>query len=176
MSTALSPSTDAAASETPADAQLLSAVLRAAPGGCAWAWYRSSSALHLLARDGPVAWPATIARDDVDALCAREGWCCRAVGQGEHVLGWLLAPRRHAADPAFVAWAGRLAAHVQTDALARAQRTQRVLYEIAYLASSMRERAGFVQQVHARLGTLIDAENFYFALYDRNSNIITYPY
>ncbi len=60
--------------------------------------------------------------------------------------------------------------------LARAQNTQRVLYEIAYLASSVRERAAFLLGVHRQLATLIDAENFYLALYDPPNSGITYPY
>ncbi len=51
-----------------------------------------------------------------------------------------------------------------------------MLYEIAYFASSMPERADFLRCVHERLGQLIDAENFYLALYDRKTGKITYPY
>lgn len=58
----------------------------------------------------------------------------------------------------------------------RAQLTQRVLYEIAYLSSSVPERAEFLRCMHERLGQLIDAENFYLALYDRKTGKITYPY
>ncbi|MDE1178984.1 EAL domain-containing protein [Paraburkholderia sp.] len=62
------------------------------------------------------------------------------------------------------------------DALSRAQNTQRVLYEIAYLASSIRNRSEFLKRVHGLLATLIDAENFYLALYDPADGKITYPY
>ena len=92
------------------------------------------------------------------------------------MLGWLVAPAALAGDACLSDLARRLGERVQTDALARAQNTQRVLYEIAYLASSVPERAAFLQGVHERLGTLIDAENFYLALYDRKSGRITYPY
>ncbi|MCF5284561.1 GAF domain-containing protein, partial [Pseudomonas syringae] len=58
----------------------------------------------------------------------------------------------------------------------RAQNTQRVLYEISLLASTTLDRGAFLQGIHEQLGTLIDAENFYVALYDRQSGKITYPY
>ncbi len=65
---------------------------------------------------------------------------------------------------------------LQTAALIRAQNTQRVLYEISLLASTTLDRSAFLQGIHEQLGTLIDAENFYVALYDRQSGKITYPY
>lgn len=65
---------------------------------------------------------------------------------------------------------------LQTQALARAQITQRVLYEITYLASTTRDRGAFLEGVHKQLATLIDAENFYLALYDPGTSKITYPY
>ncbi|PMZ48286.1 bifunctional diguanylate cyclase/phosphodiesterase, partial [Pseudomonas sp. GW247-3R2A] len=87
-------------------------------------------------------------------------------GRGESVLGWLLAPIKDAAEPALAEFAQRLGMQVQTDTLARAQITQRVLYEITYLASSTRDRFVFLVGVHRLLASLIDAENFYLALYD----------
>ncbi|MDE1166591.1 MAG: EAL domain-containing protein [Pseudomonas sp.] len=60
--------------------------------------------------------------------------------------------------------------------LARAQLIQRVLYEITYLASSTNDRATFLEGVHHLLATLIDAENFYLALYDASTGKIHYPY
>jgi diguanylate cyclase (GGDEF)-like protein len=60
--------------------------------------------------------------------------------------------------------------------LARAQLTQRVLYDITYLASSTSDRAAFLEGVHQQLAALIDAENFYLALYDAATGKIHYPY
>jgi transcriptional regulator with GAF, ATPase, and Fis domain len=51
-----------------------------------------------------------------------------------------------------------------------------VLYEITYLASSTRDRSVFLVGVHRLLASLIDAENFYLALYDPHSGKIDYPY
>ncbi|SAL11546.1 diguanylate cyclase/phosphodiesterase with PAS/PAC sensor(s) [Caballeronia terrestris] len=158
----------------------IDALLRPAPGcgrPCAWAWYRAGEQLHLAGRgDAPLDWPQGIAEDRFAALCAARGWHRWPTGRGENVLGWLVAPAEFAADESLRDLARRLGERVQTDALAHAQNTQRVLYEIAYLASSVPDRAAFLQRIHERLGTLIDAENFYLALYDRKSGKITYPY
>jgi diguanylate cyclase (GGDEF)-like protein len=142
-----------------------------------WAWYQAGEDLHLAAQ-GEVAdeWPACLAADDFHAFCTAHRLCLWPTGRGENILGWLLAPAAHAANPALAEFARSLGEALQTDALARAQNTQRVLYEIAYLASSVRERSEFLLGVHRQLATLIDAENFYLALYDPASNSITYPY
>ncbi|KXV02600.1 diguanylate phosphodiesterase [Caballeronia megalochromosomata] len=162
----------------------IDALLReAAAMGCPpqWAWYRAGEQLHLERRgDAPLpdahAWPHSIAEERLVELCATQGWHCWPTGRGESVLGWLLAPVTHRDDTRLIELARTLGERVQADALARAQLTQRVLYEIAYLASSVPERADFLRGVHERLGTLIDAENFYLALYDRKTGKITYPY
>lgn len=162
------------------DADPIEALLRdAAATGCgqAWAWYRAGEQLHLARRgDAPLVWPRSIPEERLDGLCAAHGWHRWPTGRGEGVLGWLLAPLAQRDDAHLAELARRLGERVQSDALARAQLTQRVLYEIAYLASSVPDRAGFLRCVHERLGTLIDAENFYLALYDRKTGKITYPY
>ncbi|WP_442859547.1 bifunctional diguanylate cyclase/phosphodiesterase [Burkholderia sp. 8Y] len=145
--------------------------------GQAWAWYRAGEQLHLARRgDAPLVWPHSIPEERLDGLCAAHGWHRWPTGRGEGVLGWLLAPLAQRDDPHLAELARRLGERVQANALARAQLTQRVLYEIAYLASSVPDRAEFLRCVHERLGTLIDAENFYLALYDRKTGKITYPY
>jgi diguanylate cyclase (GGDEF)-like protein len=142
-----------------------------------WAAYRSGEQMHLLAQgDVTTAWPALVQRDAFEDFCQAQGLHRWATGRGESVLGWLIAPQQHATDQQLRDLASRLGLHLQTDALARAQATQRVLYEITYLASSTRDRSEFLQGVHHQLSTLIDAENFYLALYESHSGKITYPY
>ncbi|MGF6696929.1 diguanylate cyclase (GGDEF)-like protein [Paraburkholderia sp. MM5496-R1] len=147
------------------------------PWAGTWAWYRADEQLHLAGQgDASLEWPQNVAEAELAQLCALSGWHRWPTGRGESVLGWLVAPAEFSGDETLCDFARNLGERMQTDALARAQNTQRVLYEIAYLASSVRERAEFLQRVHERLGTLIDAENFYLALYERNSGKITYPH
>jgi diguanylate cyclase (GGDEF)-like protein len=143
----------------------------------AWAWYQVGEDLHLAAQgDAAEVWPVLLTADTFHAFCTTHRLCLWPTGSGESILGWLLAPAAHAGSPTLANFARSLGEALQTDALARAQNTQRVLYEIAYLASSMRERSAFLLGVHQQLATLIDAENFYLALYDPSSGKITYPY
>ncbi|MDN7183678.1 EAL domain-containing protein [Caballeronia sp. SEWSISQ10-4 2] len=143
----------------------------------AWAWYQVGEDLHLAAQgDAAEEWPALLTADTFHAFCTTHRLCLWPTGSGESILGWLLAPATHAGSPTLANLARSLGEALQTDALARAQNIQRVLYEIAYLASSMRERSAFLLGVHQQLATLIDAENFYLALYDPSSGRITYPY
>ena len=143
-----------------------------------WAWYRAGEELHLAGQgeDAAGEWPQDLAQGQLAQLCALRGWLRWPTGCGESVLGWLVAPAEFADDESLREFARSLGERAQSDALARAQNTQRVLYEIAYLASSVRDRSEFLRRVHEHLGTLIDAENFYLALYDRKSGKITYPY
>ncbi|MDR5762613.1 EAL domain-containing protein [Caballeronia sp. LZ035] len=154
-----------------------------AASGCPqqWAWYRAGEQLHLERRgDTPLSegqfWPHSIAEDRLVECCATHDWHAWPTGRGESVLGWLLAPATQRDDARLAELARTLGERVQADVLARAQLTQRVLYDIANLASSVSERADFLRGVHKRLATLIDAENFYLALYDRKTGKITYPY
>jgi diguanylate cyclase (GGDEF)-like protein len=142
-----------------------------------WAWYRAGEQLHLIAAgDAAQPWPAVIEPAQLQPFCARRHFHCWPTGHGEGVLGWLLAPVAEVQQPAFAQLARRLGLRTQTQTLARAQTTQRVLYEITYLASSTRDRAVFLVGVHKLLATLIDAENFYLALYDSETGKISYPY
>lgn len=143
----------------------------------AWAVYRAGEQMHLVGQGDPrTPWPSSIANEGFEAFC--EDWQLHRwpTGRGEGVLGWLLAPAAEATDPTLADLAQCLGAQVQADALARAQITQRVLYEITYLASSTRDRSVFLVGVHELLASLIDAENFYLALYDPLSGKIEYPY
>ena len=142
----------------------------------AWVVYRAGEQMHLVGQGDPRAqWPASVANEEFDTFC--QNWRLHRwpTGSGESVLGWLLAPVDAAAEPALAGFARRLGIQVQTNTLARAQITQRVLYEITYLASSTRDRSVFLVGVHQLLASLIDAENFYLALYDPHSGKIDYP-
>ena len=143
----------------------------------AWVVYRAGEQLHWIGQGDPQAqWPASVENEGFDAFCRSRGLHRWPTGRGESVLGWLLAPSEHAAEPALAELAQRLGIEVQSNTLARAQITQRVLYEITYLASSTRDRAVFLVGVHQLLASLIDAENFYLALYDPHTRKIDYPY
>jgi diguanylate cyclase (GGDEF)-like protein len=155
---------------------LLRAARQAAPG-LSWGAYRAGQQMHLLGQGSPTSpWPALIPREDFDGYCRRHKLQRWVTGHGESALGWLLTAEADSDNEFFAELASRLGLRLQTDALARAQATQRVLYEITYLASSTRDRSAFLQGVHRQLSTLIDAENFYLALYESHSGKITYPY
>lgn len=143
----------------------------------AWVFYRAGEQLHWVGQGNPQQqWPSNIEHQAFEAFCHARQLHCWPTGRGESVLGWLLAPQTEAADPALAEFALRLGVQLQTNTLARAQITQRVLYEITYLASSTRDRSVFLVGVHKLLASLIDAENFYLALYDPHSGKIDYPY
>ena len=142
-----------------------------------WVVYRAGEQMHLVGQGDPRGqWPSSIANTEFEAFCQTGQLHRWPTGRGESVLGWLLAPATDAEEPALAEFARRLGIEVQTNTLARAQVTQRVLYEITYLASSTRDRSVFLVGVHQLLASLIDAENFYLALYDPRTGKIDYPY
>ncbi|HEX3976939.1 MAG TPA: GAF domain-containing protein, partial [Solirubrobacteraceae bacterium] len=59
---------------------------------------------------------------------------------------------------------------------ARAAKVQEALYRIAELASAARDLQEFYRAIHAVVGELIDASNFYLALYDEGRRLINWPY
>ncbi|KAB0495777.1 sensor domain-containing phosphodiesterase [Pseudomonas vancouverensis] len=143
----------------------------------AWVVYRAGEQMHLIGQGDPhMHWPASVANDEFEAFCTSRHLQRWPTGRGESELGWLLAPANDPAEPALADLARRLGVELQTNTLARAQITQRVLYEITYLASSTRDRSVFLVGVHRLLASLIDAENFYLALYDPHTGKIDYPY
>ncbi|MNX54975.1 Cyclic di-GMP phosphodiesterase Gmr [compost metagenome] len=143
----------------------------------AWVFYRAGEQMHWVGQGDPQAqWPSSIANEAFEAFCRTSNLHRWPTGRGESELGWLLAPVNEAAEPAFADFARRLGIELQTNTLARAQITQRVLYEITYLASSTRDRSVFLVGVHRLLASLIDAENFYLALYNPHTGKIDYPY
>ncbi|WP_236425913.1 EAL domain-containing protein [Pseudomonas syringae] len=145
--------------------------------GIIWAAYSAGDQKCLLGHgDEQADWPAHIPFENFDPFCAERQLHCRVAGKGEGVLGWVLAPVAELENPLLNDLAVQLGSLLQTAALVRAQHTQRVLYEISLLASSTLDRGEFLRGIHEQLATLIDAENFYVALYDRQSGRITYPY
>jgi len=142
-----------------------------------WVFYRAGEQMHWVGQGDPSAqWPSHVENEEFEAFCQARQLHRWPTGRGETALGWLLAPQDAAAEPALAEFALRLGVQLQTNTLARAQITQRVLYEITYLASSTRDRAVFLVGVHRLLASLIDAENFYLALYDPHTGKIDYPY
>ena len=59
---------------------------------------------------------------------------------------------------------------------ARAEAVQDALYRIADAASAVNDLPSFYATVHGIVGGLMDAENFYIALYDAERNTINFPY
>ena len=58
----------------------------------------------------------------------------------------------------------------------RGERLQAALYRIAALASLDETSAHFYRHVHAIVGELIDAKNFYIALLSDDGNTVSFPY
>jgi len=58
----------------------------------------------------------------------------------------------------------------------RAERVQAVLLRIAQAASTAASLGELLVAVHRHLGTLMDATNFYVALYDADSGMYTFPF
>jgi diguanylate cyclase (GGDEF)-like protein/PAS domain S-box-containing protein len=58
----------------------------------------------------------------------------------------------------------------------RAAMLQSALYRIAALASSVEEMSAFYASVHAIVGELLDARNFFIAIYDPVHDMVDFPY
>jgi PAS domain S-box-containing protein len=58
----------------------------------------------------------------------------------------------------------------------RAERVQPALYRIAELASLAQDMQEFFREVHAVVGELMHASNFFIALYDDERQLISWPY
>ena len=56
------------------------------------------------------------------------------------------------------------------------EHVQSALYRIAELASTARDMQEFYRAVHGVVGELMNANNFYIALYDEERQLINYPY
>ena len=58
----------------------------------------------------------------------------------------------------------------------RQLKIQKALYEIADAASDVTDMQSFYKKLHKIVGKLMYAENFFIALYDEVSNLVTWPY
>ncbi|MDQ3128940.1 MAG: GAF domain-containing protein, partial [Chloroflexota bacterium] len=58
----------------------------------------------------------------------------------------------------------------------RSERIQHALYRLAEAASAASDLQAFYREVHATVGTLMNAANFYIALYDADREAINFPY
>lgn len=63
----------------------------------------------------------------------------------------------------------------QADAKRQLQ-IQKALYEIADAASAVKDMQSFYKKLHKIVGKLMYAENFFVALYDEQTDLITWPY
>jgi diguanylate cyclase (GGDEF)-like protein len=87
-----------------------------------------------------------------------------------------------------LAWFGRLATtrlrqqaettrlYEAISRLALAERLQRALYAIAEQAGSGHNMTEMMRSLHAIVGSLMYAENFYIVLYDRSNDSVRFPY
>ncbi len=60
--------------------------------------------------------------------------------------------------------------------LGRSQQVQSALYRIAETASAAQDMQGFYAEIHRIVGELMDAENFYIALYDEERQLMNWPF
>src|SRR5215469_3948805 len=58
----------------------------------------------------------------------------------------------------------------------RSERLQSALYQIAEVSTTSSDLAGLYPKIHAIVADLMDAKNFYIALYDDATDWITFPY
>jgi len=87
-----------------------------------------------------------------------------------------------------ITWLGRLAAirlrqlaetgrlYEAISRLALAERLQRALYAIAEQAGAVHNMTEMMRSLHAIVGSLMYAENFYIALYDSATDSVRFPY
>lgn len=157
------------------EAEQIIAQLRAAAAEADWAWYQRRGHWSCMATgNGASGWPELLEDEELAQLSAEAGLSCHPTGSGPTPLGWLLARPDGHTD--FAALALRFGFVLQRLQLQRAQAIQQVLYDITYLASSTLDRQLFMQRTHELLVSLIDAENFFLALQDADSDQIHYPY
>ena len=88
-----------------------------------------------------------------------------------------LAARWHRLAPGFIGThvrAERAAGQVR--ALRKSQRLQQALYEISDLSGSQLEMDEMLARIHAVVGSLMSAENFYIVLYDSDREVLRFLY
>lgn len=86
-------------------------------------------------------------------------------------VGWLALARRMVASTL-----SQSRAQARIEALQKAQRLQQALYEIADLAGSSLEMADMLSRIHAVVGALMSAENFYIVLCDDDLEWVRFLY
>lgn len=64
----------------------------------------------------------------------------------------------------------------RTEELSRTNKIQKALYEIAEATSSSQDMQEFYARVHRSIGELMVAGNFFIALYDESTDLLSYPY
>lgn len=64
----------------------------------------------------------------------------------------------------------------RTEELSRTNKIQKALYEIAEATSSSQDMQEFYARVHRSIGELMVARNFFIALYDESTDLLSYPY
>lgn len=64
----------------------------------------------------------------------------------------------------------------RTDELSRSNKIQKALFEIADAASSSQDMQEFYTRIHRSIGNLMYAGNFFIALYDETTDLLSYPY
>jgi PAS domain S-box-containing protein len=84
----------------------------------------------------------------------------------------------HADLPSELAEARRRLTELEAAEAARrqAEKVQAALYRIAELASAAQDMQEFYRAVHAAVGELMHANNFFIALYDEERQLISWPY
>ncbi len=121
--------------------------------------------LAISALEGEVGGPL-----DEDVICdawAEDGARIAIAAHLEHSLtgasrdGWLALSRRMVATTL-----AQARSQARIESLQKAQRLQRALYEIADLAGSRLEMEQMLPRIHAVVGALMSAENFYIVLCD----------
>jgi len=66
--------------------------------------------------------------------------------------------------------------HTDITGARRAQQTQAALYQISEAAHSVADLDELYRRIHAIIGGLINADNFYIALYDEDTGLLSFPY
>ncbi len=64
----------------------------------------------------------------------------------------------------------------RTEELVRSSKVQTALYKIATAASTVQDLPEFYAQIHQAIGELMYAGNFFIALYDEKSGLVSFPY
>jgi diguanylate cyclase (GGDEF)-like protein len=90
---------------------------------------------------------------------------------GASRAGWLALSRRMVATTL-----AQARSQARIASLQKAQRLQRALYEIADLAGSRLEMGEMLSRIHALVGALMSAENFYIVLCDERMHWIRFLY